>query len=252
MELNIGTNNLKGVPLFDTDGNLYIKFNGNYYDIIIQGNNTLLCEKIKLNQIIKSKNIKSGQFKLTSSMNSLKGKVFKEYLKDMDKLKTEDYEIEETEDEFDRINKFFPEDFEYFESYDKSDNIDDEKEEYFIFLSDVSKNNILNIIEGNDGIALYESLLYNKDLSSGDLIFKSKLINGVPIYRLRLYESGDIAFRPIGDQEQYYKLLMDENNNLILKSIKFDIKEDNKEDTEIPKTTKLINNIIELGTNITL
>jgi hypothetical protein len=215
--------------IFDTCGNVYFICNKKLYDINIDGKNNLTCEETKLELCKPSKDLQiyKGKIKLTNNMNSLKGKVFKEYMKELEKLKEEDYDIneDENEEEFVKTQQYFPEDFEYFESFDKQvqediyedfDSMYTGDNQYFVFLSEVNTKNELPILEGDDSNALYETLIYNKDISSGDLIHKSKFIGGSPIYRLRLYQSGEIAFRPIGEREKYYKFSLVNDNLQII------------------------------------
>ena len=217
--------------IFDNCGHIYLEYNDKTYELIIDQNNNILLEEINaknhLYDINDDLSFKKGKIKLTNSLNSLKGKVYKEYLKELDKMKEEDYDIneDETEDDFNRIQKYFPEDFDYFESYQDEKNLDNKDEinnyeleeinNYFVFLANNINEHFPEIKMGEDSNALYETLIYNKDLTSGDLIFKTKLINSQPIYRLRIYNSGEFAFRAIGNYENYY-LLSDINNKLNL------------------------------------
>jgi len=73
------------------------------------------------------------------------------------------------------------------------------------------------IVDRDDCMALYDTLIYDGTPESCKLIFKSKLLNDSVIYRLCLYTSGDISFRPIGSNEVKYIIDVDIDNNIFIK-----------------------------------
>lgn len=233
MEIKINNTSYTAKIIFDLCGNLYFGFNQKLYEININGSSQLLCEPsfVKLSAISTTNTIiQKGKFKMTNGLNSLKGKAFREHIKELNKLnELEDYNIleDDNEQEFNRIQQYFPEDFEYFElidkkKYDYYNNYDifeySEETPSVIFLSEENSKLDTPILESDDEcFPLYETYIYNNDLSSGDLIFKTKFVGDAPIYRLRIYNSGEIAFRPIGEKENYYKLLLLDNNLVLEK-----------------------------------
>lgn len=239
MNININNTN-KAEVIFDSFGHLYLKYNGKQYEIIIDGKNNLSLEEISnyankyddcynddTSELLKQRQLQFGTFKLTTSANSLKGKALKEYTKNLNKLnEDEDFNDDEmNEDDFNTTKNYYPEDFEYSEFYKNLNNDDNDDTDnynytnnYILFLKGehIKDTETPKIIYGDGNTALYETLIYNKDLSSGDLMYKTKIINFVPLYRLRLYHSGEIAFRPIGNMEKYYKLTENTNSELVI------------------------------------
>jgi hypothetical protein len=223
MQIKVKNTDKLALVLFDTNGNLYFKYENKLYDIEIHKNYNLSCE---LSNYIEEENkqikINYGTLKLSTDPKSLKGKTQKEYLKELKKIEEEEnneieYEDEDEEDDYSILEKYYPEDLEYFENNNK---ILDNLEDYEISCSFYKEPNLLKedvqVYTLDDIHPLYETLIYNQDLSSGDLMFKTKLNNTIILYRLRLYKSGEIAFRPISDKEVYYELSVNENNLLYL------------------------------------
>jgi hypothetical protein len=232
MQIQI-SDNQKANILFDIGGNIYLNYNNKYYEFYADNSNSLLCENIDIHEM-KQVNIPIGTLKLTNSLNSLKGKAYKEYIKELEQLEEEDIDMEE--DEFNIIQKYYPEDLEYSE-LEKKEIIGDE--ETCEFLSNPEAKVLVPIYNIEDTIASYETLIYNKDISSGDLVFKSKMNSKFILYRLRIYESGEIAFRPISSSEQYYKLFLDDKNNINVKNLSK--KEENKQKINIKNIIRLDN-----------
>lgn len=215
--------NNKTAELFlDTNGNVYIFYNENLYDVSITGTNTLVVSLIPniTQQHIDDMNVTStfslnkGMLKLNNKERSLKGRIVREKLKE--KSENPDQDKQEEDDEEDdkndknkeiKYNEYYYENNTYQEDFTAVDS-DDEEEKVFFLGKGVNDIKILNY---DDDVPLYDTLIYDNDINTGEPVIKTKLVNTEPIFRLKIYKSGNILFRPIGCPEQSYELVLNEN-----------------------------------------
>lgn len=206
---------------FDFCGNIYFNIIGNsqLYDLTITNKDDILCEKYIIRDegidiIIKQVNPLFGNIKLTDDPFSLKGKTQKQYKKELaenndgDGSDSDDNDPEYSNDK--EYNKLYGEDEEYTENVDEIDSDEDPNNEYFVFLSG---NVTVPIIERETSNALYDTILYESNYAN----YKTKLIGNDPIYRLKVYKSGEVKFRPIGKPEKNYIFVL-KDDDLFLQS----------------------------------
>lgn len=182
----------------DINGNCYITVQDVIYQVNVDGKNKLVFETGDYS-ILEEPKVKLS--KITASEQLLKRKVV-EKLKNID-----EEELQNLEDDIDNVNEktyedvYFKEDNDYYEE-EVNDNLSDDV--YFEFLSNDLKTNLkIHDRENGDIVALYETLIYDRN---GLLSMKSKLIGEIPIYRLLVYPD-KIKFRPIGNENDQAFLL---------------------------------------------
>jgi len=157
----------------------------------------------------------------------LRGSIIKQKKDEQDEMENDpnaDYDEDDYEDVLKKT--YYEEDAEYNEYVDENEDDEDDKiytHPSFSFSSDhkkIKQHEINNLVSSREEIlALYDTLVYNGDPSDASLIFKTKLLNDAAIYRLCIYTSGDIKFRPIGSREKNYKLSLNENNIILLSQV---------------------------------
>ena len=122
MELCIN-DHIKVTLIFDHSGNAYFKYLNKIFDLNINSENILNCDVCNNFDLEKKININYGHLKLTSDMNSLKGKI----QKDLSNSSDNDCEYDDEENSKNlcdnEINKYLYEDKEYAEYYDSDDDI---------------------------------------------------------------------------------------------------------------------------------
>jgi len=158
---------------------------------------------------------------------TLRGSIIKQKKDEQDEMENDpnaDYDEDDYEDVLKKT--YYEEDAEYNEYVDENEDDEDDKiytHPSFSFSSDhkkIKQHEINNLVSSREEIlALYDTLVYNGDPSDASLIFKTKLLNDAAIYRLCIYTSGDIKFRPIGSREKNYKLSLNENNIILLSQV---------------------------------
>lgn len=206
---------------FDKYGNIYFSSPDNpdeLYDITITNTNTILCERYGSNydngsdQADYSEDINVGELVPFYNNSTLRGKIIKEEIYGYEGGDNSDSDTELNED----IQKrYFQEDLEYNEYINERDNYD---EPYFSFNVSSHAKDLVNNLVFDRGIihALYDTLVYEGAPDSANLIMKTTLVNDTPLYRLSVFTSGDIKFRPIGSNELSYKLCYDTTYGLML------------------------------------
>lgn len=204
MELTVSNTEKKAVISFDYCGNLYFHHDSHTYDLSIDGKNNVTLEKYTDVEADDDdyKNIVPiiGKLKPTNQPYSLKGKAHREYVKELNEKKTDDSDDEDDMDkQFRNDLKMFPEEAEY-SKYINLSNLE-EDDERFVFYGEK-----IPLKFREDTNALYETILYDNDESCGTAAIKSELVNGQPIYMIKVYTSGIVKFRPIGQEETRYKL----------------------------------------------
>ena len=176
----------------------------------------------KLDDKLDDKCYTVGKLVIFDQTKTLKGTILKKK-KNEDEANENDPNNEYNSDDEDAIKTtYYHEDNEFNEEIDREeldDTVDDTFNDYhhnpqssraplFSFSSDDKTIKIKQldnlIVDGDDNFALYDTLLYDGSMSSSNLIFKTKLLNDIAIYRLCIYTSGHITFRPIGSTEIKY------------------------------------------------
>lgn len=230
-------NIIECVLSFDIYGNLYIytnnKKDSKTYQVNISGKNEIYLESNNY-EILNKYDGKLNTFMLLDKNNSLKTKIKNlkiernsENLDDnLDHDETE-YDSEEEYDlEGDKIKQdYYPEDNDHLDNNNDNDNDSDGTEIYdednikmygqsnlqFSFWTQNIENDIdINERVNGDIMALYDTYIYD---NNDNLIFKSSSRDASSIYRIKIYQRGDIFFRPIGYKEMKYKII---NENDVL------------------------------------
>ena len=189
---------------FDKYGNIYFSVDNEIYDLYITNKNTLVLDKYNIdnnNDTDADNIITIGEIIPFYNNATLRGKIIKETNNDSD------------DDEYKK--NYFQEDLEFNEYINEKENYD---QPYFTFniTSDLNINN--NLIVDRETIhALYDCIIYSGNFETGNIMMKTTLVNDMPIYRLCVYTSGDIKFRPIGSSETIYKLQYDNKLILVIK-----------------------------------
>lgn len=194
----ISSNNNKLEILHDINGNIYIT---QEYLLMIDNKNNLELLKINKNLLFdKNNNIKYNKIIKTDCIYGLKNKTI-DYIEN--NLDTDEI----NEDEQNDINNFiyYPED-----KYYKTEDIDiiDDDNCYFDFFGTCNCSDI------KLDTALYDTIIINGGLSSTNVLFRSKLINDLAIYRITIYTDGFIKLNIVGTKIITYKL-----DNLTLNKI---------------------------------
>jgi|SaaInlStandDraft_4_1057021.scaffolds.fasta_scaffold00672_11 hypothetical protein len=99
------------------------------------------------------------------------------------------------------------------------ENLNEKEGDHYIFSSSGSGIKV-PVYKSDEEMSLYETFMYDDSRDITALIFKSEG-NEVPIFRLRVYSSGKIVFRPTGEKEKEYILGVDPDGTLILITPKF-------------------------------
>lgn len=206
MDLTINNTEKKATFSFDYCGNLYFHNDSQTYDLSIDGENNMTLEKYVDMELDQDdyKNIMPiiGKLKPTNQPYSLKGKAHREYVKELNERGQDDSDDEDDMDkQFRNDLKMFPEEAEY-SKYINLSNIE-EDDERFVFYGEK-----IPLKFREDTNALYETIVYDNDESHGTAVMKSELVNGQPIYMIKVYTSGVVKFRSICGVETCYKLNM--------------------------------------------
>ena len=228
---------------FDRCGNVYFSLNTNtdneqLYEINIKNDNTLICDKYVNNSNFNSDDDSDDNYEIPFTVgelvpladtDTLRGKAMKEkenqeneHANDYD----EEYDMDYDEDATEIRKSYYYEDKEFNEYVNENDeeninlnNLNNSDDPMFSFNSDhkiIKPLTIKSLIsDREEHNALYEVLVYEGSPESSHIIFKTKLLNDTPIYRMCIYTSGVITFRPIGSTERKYKLSV-LNNNIVL------------------------------------
>ena len=195
---------------FDVYGKIYFSNNNNEYQVNIDRNNNLILEKDKYDIIDKyDKQIYKIQ---NLDENSLKQKIEED----------EDYNSDEVEEEED----YYPEDNEYIvvdEPIQNSDEIGELTDTFydygehnlkFLFWSpDITDQIKIYYRKDGDITALYDTYIYD---TNNQIIFKSNSPDDSSIYRIKIFPTGDILFRPIGNMEKKYILKVDKDELFLM------------------------------------
>lgn len=219
MELKINNNIIR--VFLDTKGNIYFNYNNNIYDIDINNNNTIslcLCSSQYIN--IPDLIIVDAKFEnlvLTENAKSLKGKIKKNMIKENIDNNDHDVIIDDCDDG-DISYKYYYENLEFCET-DENINADNDNDFYdeteiVKFLRSTDTFTIIVCDNENSDTALYDIMIYDDD----NLLFKTEIINIVNGYRLKLYKSGLLSFRSIGDDEKLYRITIDGDTMSLMQS----------------------------------
>jgi len=218
---------------FDIYGNIYFdgtKLSKYIYQISIDGKNMPYGERDEykiLDYIEGEDEVDTKKFKPIE--RSLEREVRKEG--ERKRYVLED-DLEENYEDEDIEAKYLQEDLDYYDD-DYNDDYNEEVSEYSPYDDDnVKKYGYqnkrfdfyangahgidvpVNKREDGDIAALYDTYIYK----NGILCFRSHSKNNDAIYRMRIVD-GKFWFRPLGSKEECYEIEIDENDNLIFKSI---------------------------------
>ena len=201
----------------DKCGNVYFRADGVMYDLNISHEDTLYCEPYVINDPETRDvdiDVHKGELVVFSETHTLRDLVIKSKKPENDDDDGSDNELTE-----DAIAKYYPENLQFNEY-----NADDDPDTPY-FSINIPIGCLTDIIADTDEhvLALYDTLIYDGNARLSDnstLIAKTALINDLPIYRLCVFTSGHLKFRPIGSQEQIYEIT-NTDGNLILKRATF-------------------------------
>jgi hypothetical protein len=212
-------------------------------------NKVVLDENITDENITYNQYYTKGKLVIFNQSKTLRGTILKQQKLDKDENNDKDKDNDENNDnqksddkdlnnEYDSDDEdvikttYYHEDTEFNEQIDEEERDDKDDDTYndyhyhtnsllapiFSFSTDdkTIKMKELDkyIIDGDDCMALYDTLIYDGNPSSCNLIFKTKLLNDLAIYRLCVYTSGHISFRPIGSSDKKYVINVDENDTI--------------------------------------
>ncbi len=205
---------------FDTNGNIYIKKNDEYYILNIDKDDNI-CFDIIRNKILNYDTI--NRINNIDHMQGKPSKLTKLHYKSMEKavdeidvnIDLEDYAEDDVQEIANTYNdiKINPEYIAYENNtYELDECYNDDEDNYFEIFTNVIKNSIL----------LYDPPFFETLIYLGDsLVFRTQLINNQPFYRISIYDN-KIQLNIIGTKIKYYVLNTDtlEINKLEEKAIK--------------------------------
>lgn len=214
--------------IFDKFGHVYFEYNAEIYEPSIDNKNNLELMKIfntdNFNFVIldNDETLDKQHLNLTSKSSTLKSKMIREFIEEQ---QHEEKHLDEIEDnELETQMHFYPEDLEYIHNNDAENLLDENiyNETNFIFYG--NENDIVKVLVENDydeinnDNSLYDTYIYKNTIDHPELSFISKNIYNSS-YRIILYQDGHIVLKMIGNNKNIYKLSIDEQNNLIIKSL---------------------------------
>ncbi|ARF09648.1 hypothetical protein Indivirus_2_27 [Indivirus ILV1] len=187
---------------FDLYGSLYFSNNTHTYQVNVDGKNNVNLESGDYPIIVESKNIYKLKY---LDENSLKNKI-----------RNDDNDEDDDNNDGDLLQQYYPEDIDHMnnddpiieQQYINEDMINLYGEHNLLFNfwepegSDTNQIKIHNR-KDCDIMALYDTYIYD---SNNRLIFKSHSPDDSSIYRIRIYPTGELYFRPIGYSERKYIL----------------------------------------------
>ena len=211
---------------YDNNGNIYMCFNNCDYWLYIDKNDDINIDK--LNKIIKVDEIdedKNNNKKITK--NFLRSETINQLITDYDN----DVEQRNDEDEeyITSINTFklCPEekytllDEKKIDDYDNL-YLDDVYDVYSDVYYDIYNNTCDNTCDNYNikivkhdnifGISNYECIVFNGDLTSTDIIFRTDIINDSPSYRIMIYNKC-IKLNIIGSVIKTYEIVFNSSDN---------------------------------------
>lgn len=191
---------------FDEYGNLYIETGKKIYQINVSGKNIPYAE--------------TGLF-TNLGVSNLPVKQFEIDNEDLLKKKIQDEDSDDSDIDPDNANPEINPEFDENELSDDNESIDEEQlknygtlHKKFIFWINGKKSNnqkyIFKRLNG-DVMALYDTYIYHDEL----LYFASDSPYNDVIYRINIHTNGYVFFKPIGYQEKCYKLILNNNHDLI-------------------------------------
>lgn len=197
---------IKGIVSFDKNGNVYIDISKHYksnniLQICVDGQNKPYCDP--------------GDYSILNDAEHVFGNMFNS--NEEEKIKVDESDTDDEEpisgvkyDPICNISETY-----YYEEkgtyYNLKDKHDDDSKFHFCTLSSDDEIPVMDRLNG-DILALYDTFLY-KD---GNNIFRSKLVGEVPLYILKLHETGEVYFRNICNKniEKEYRFVIDKEDNL--------------------------------------
>jgi hypothetical protein len=191
---------------YDTNGNIYVFKNDDYYLININKDDDIELEKI----INKHNDSTKIELKKINKQNSLHIKTIENAIEELEENDDND-EKDKFNDIYDKYNSYIynPEQRFY---HDDDDNDDEEDYNYTSFIEKERKiklyssvtSNIINKTDFSFDIPVYESLIIQGDIGMSNLIFRSQIQNDQALYRLTIYTSGIILLNIIGTKITKY------------------------------------------------
>ena len=217
------------ICLFDKKGNAYFKHpsssNDELYDVVVTRDNKIELDKYFVKQqqhqkkdsedFIETK-YKRGELTSLTDTKTLKGTI-KTIHKEEQDVHDPNAEYDSDDDE-PIMKRYYPEDEQYNEFVDDEDEYLEINEGYFAFSFESNAkgrdpDSMLRDIDDNE--ALYDTIVYDGTPEHNTLLFKTRLVNDLTIYRLIIYTNGQLVFRPIGGRETVYRLNLDDKTVMI-------------------------------------
>jgi len=185
---------------YDTNGNIFLKHNDEYYMLDIDKNDDVCFEKI-YNKIYNTQHIDNLTKKIESdSLNKLYMKGMQEATEEINQnLDLQDYDenqIQEIASAYNEIN-MNPEYHSYKDCEYELDNEcydDNEPNKFEIFTNTVNKSDLLYEPPS------YETIIYKNNI----IQMRTKLTNNQPFYRLSIHIEGKIQLNIIGTKLKFY------------------------------------------------
>lgn len=212
---------------FDPYGNLYCCYDNICYQLNVDKDNRPVLIDGSY-EIIKLYDQDLDQFMLLDRNNSLRAKIKKE----IEKLERidEDDEVNSDEEYFNNIKEdYYPENNDHIidDGEDKDDSLDDDDDlldddvlkkygkdnyQFNFYKNGASCECKIFHRENGDITSLYDVYVYD---NLNNLAFKSVSSDNSAIFRIRIYQTGDLFIRTIGSSDKKYKFNL-ENKNLSL------------------------------------
>lgn len=202
---------------YDTNGNIYVFKNADYYLININKN-----DDIELEKIINKHNVDNTtkiELKKINKQNSLHIKTIENAIEELEEYDNDD-DKDKFNDIYDKYNSYIynPEQrFYHDEDDDIDEDIDEDDYDYASFVEKertiklyaISTSNIINQTDFSFDIPVYESLVIHGDIGMSNIVFRTNIQNDQALYRLTIYTSGIILLNIIGTKITKYIINLD-------------------------------------------
>lgn len=202
---------------YDTNGNIYVFKNADYYLININKD-----DDIELEKIINKHNVDNTtkiELKKINKQNSLHIKTIENAIEELEEYDNDD-DKDKFNDIYDKYNSYIynPEQrFYHDEDDDIDEDIDEDDYDYASFVEKertiklyaISTSNIINQTDFSFDIPVYESLVIHGDIGMSNIVFRTNIQNDQALYRLTIYTSGIILLNIIGTKITKYIINLD-------------------------------------------
>lgn len=196
---------------YDNCGNIYFKYENDYYFLIIGDDDTpIIQQSHNMHRLLGSgQKIKLEKLKNSCDEKSLKGKILNKLEENKDDESGSESE-EEHETEFERSERFFPEQKYYYHDDVEQDLIDSENidENEFRFYSSGDSSFLQYLDIALDSPANYNTLVMNPHTKIVEMSLENTETNA---YTLILYTTGQIDLNIIGSKRKSFKLTYQDN-----------------------------------------